>query len=62
MLSNVTKNNGKENPILIAWLEKIQEKYKDIFNVYYLDRDYKFCNYQRKNEGETVEIVMTNYK
>lgn len=62
MLSNVTKNNGKENPILIAWIEKIQEKYKGIFNVYYLDRDYKFCNYQRKNDGETVEIVVTNYK
>lgn len=62
MLSNVTHNNGKENPILIKWLEKVQEKYKGEIHVYYLDRDYKFCNYQRKNAGKTVEIVVTNYK
>lgn len=62
MLSNVTHNNGKENKILIEWLEKVQEKYKGEIHVYYLDRDYKFCNYQRKNAGKTVEIVVTNYK
>ena len=62
MLSNVTHNNGKENKILIEWLEKVQEKYKGEIHVYYLDRDYKFCNFQRKNAGKTVEIVVTNYK
>lgn len=61
MLSNVTHNNGKENDILINWLKKVQEKYKGEIHVYYLDRDYKFCSYQRKNAGKTVEIVVTNY-
>ena len=62
MLSNVTHNNGKENPILIEWIEKIKVKYKGVFHIYYLNRDYSRSSYNRKDEGETVEIAITNYK
>lgn len=62
MLSNVTHNNGKENPILIEWIEKIKVKYKGVFHIYYLNRDYSRSSYNRKDAGETVEIAITNYE
>lgn len=52
-LSNVLENKGLKNEILIAWSKK--------YNVNYLNYTYKNSNYQRKNEGKTVEVLITNY-
>ena len=58
MLSNVIHNNGKPNEILIEWLKKRQYTY----NIYYMKRDYSNSNYQRKNNGPTLEVAVTNYR
>lgn len=57
MLSNVTDNNGKPNDILKKWLKDNQGKYY----VYFMQRDYSSCNYNRKDNGKTVEVAVTNY-
>ena len=57
MMSNVTDNNGEENKILKKWLKNNQGKYY----VYFMQRDYSNSNYNRKNEGKTIEVVVTNY-
>ena len=57
-LSNVLRNKGKENTILINWLSKNQEKYK----VCSLEYDYKNSNYQTKNKDSiTEEVLIINY-
>nr|WP_051599994.1 DNA adenine methylase [Mycoplasma elephantis] len=53
-LSNVFYSNGKNNMNLINWSKK--------YNVYYLDKTYKYSNYQRKNIGKDVEVLITNYE
>lgn len=58
MLSNVLENKGKRNEILYKWLNQNQWKY----NIYYMQRDYKNSNYNSKNTGKTLEIVVTNYR
>lgn len=58
MLSNVITNNGDDNEILIEWLKKRQYTY----NIYYMKRDYSNSNYQRKNNGPTLEVAVTNYR
>ena len=58
MLSNVTHNKKEKNHILLEWIEK----HKDEYQVYYLDRNYTACSYNRKKEGQTVEVLITNYK
>lgn len=57
-LSNVLRNKGKENTILINWLKKNYEKYK----VCNLEYDYKNSNYQTKNKDSiTEEVLIINY-
>ncbi|MCE8162666.1 MAG: Dam family site-specific DNA-(adenine-N6)-methyltransferase [Candidatus Moeniiplasma glomeromycotorum] len=52
-LSNVVESNGRKNNILINWAKK--------YKVNYLDFSYKNSNYQRKNKGRTIEVLVTNY-
>ena len=58
MLSNVLEDKGKRNEILYTWLKENPHKY----NVYYMNRKYTSSTATRKNEGETVEIIVTNEK
>lgn len=53
LLSNVLENNGKWNKILDDWSQK--------YNVLEVSASYESCNYQRKNEGKTREILVRNY-
>lgn len=53
LLSNVFENNGKKNVILKEWSNK--------YNVVYLNKDYKTANYRRRNNGETVEVLIKNF-
>ena len=57
-LSNVLRSKGKENSILIEWLEKNAEKYKAIR----LNYSYSNSNYQTKDKSSvTEEVLITNY-
>ena len=57
-LSNVLRSKGKENGILIEWLEKNTEKYKAI----QLNYSYSNSNYQTKDKSSvTEEVLITNY-
>lgn len=53
LLSNVVENNGETNHILEEWSHK--------YNVIPVPSDFSNCNYQRKNKGKTVEILVRNY-
>ena len=53
LLSNVIENNGKWNKILDEWSKKYQ--------VIEVSASYESCNYQRKNEGKTKEVLVRNY-
>lgn len=47
-------NNLKyDNPILNKW--------KDKYKVYYLERNYNNCNYQKKDRSKDCEVLITNY-
>ena len=47
-------NNLKyENPLLDKW--------KDKYNVYYLNGDYSNCNYHKIDRSKDVEVLITNY-
>ena len=47
-------NNLKyENPLLNKW--------KDKYNVHYLNIDYGNCNYQKKDKENDIEVLITNY-
>jgi len=52
-LSNVTESNGRKNDILINWAKN--------YKVNVLDFSYNSSNYQRKNKGKTIEVLVTNY-
>ena len=54
LLSNVIKNNGKWNKILEEWSKKYE-----VINV---SASYQNCNYQRKNAGDTQEVLVRNYQ
>ena len=54
LLSNVIQNNGQWNRILEEWVQKY-----DIIDV---SASYNNCNYQRKNAGETKEVLVRNYR
>ena len=58
MLSNVLEKNGRLNDILYDWLKRNQNRYK----IYFMKRDYKQSNYNRKNNGETLEVIVYNKK
>lgn len=53
LLSNVLENNGKVNTILKEWSKK--------YNVIDVETSYSNCNYQRKNNGDTIEVLVKNY-
>ena len=57
LLSNVIENNGSTNLILKEWSRRNRFRY----NVTDISSDYSKCNYQRKNKGKTVEIIVRNY-
>lgn len=48
-------NNLKDNPFLEEWVESRK------YNLYYLDRDYSNCSYNKKNREEDCEVLITNY-
>lgn len=50
VMSNAFKNNGVTNKSLMVWAKQ--------FNYEILPIDYKGSNYQRKNRGETVEVLI----
>ena len=57
-LSNVLKSDGKQNNILITWLEKNKDRYKAI----HLDYNYSNSNYQKKNKTDSAdEVLIINY-
>lgn len=53
LLSNVIENNGHVNDILLTWMNK--------YNIIDIELSYRGCNYQRKNNGRTKEIMVRNY-
>ena len=57
-LSNVLRSKGKQNDILIAWIEKNKDKY----NAIHLNYSYSNSNYQTKDKtSETEEVLIINY-
>ncbi len=57
-LSNVLSSKGKENKILIDWVNKNIGKYR----VIYLDYTYSNSNYQTKDRtSKTEEVLIVNY-
>lgn len=57
-LSNVLRSKGKENTILISWLEQNSEEYK----INYLNYSYSNSNYQTKDKSSpSEEVLITNY-
>lgn len=57
-LSNVFRSKGKENSILINWVNKNSTKYR-VINLNY---DYNNSNYQTKNKDSvTEEVLIINY-
>lgn len=57
-LSNVLRSKGKENSILIDWIQRNSDKYK-VINLNY---SYNNSNYQTKNKHEiTEEVLIINY-
>ncbi|MDE6707664.1 MAG: DNA adenine methylase [Oscillospiraceae bacterium] len=57
-LSNVLESKGKENTILIEWLEKNISRY----NIHHLNYNYSNSSYHTKNRTDSsVEVLITNY-
>lgn len=57
-LSNVLRSKGKENTVLIAWLEKNKHRYK----TNYLNYSYSNSNYQTKDKSSvSEEVLIVNY-
>ncbi len=57
-LSNVLRSKGKENKILLEWLDKNKDKYKAI----YLNYSYSNSNYQTKDKtSNSEEVLVINY-
>ena len=42
-----------DNPILDKW--------KDKYNVHYLNGHYSNCNYQKKDKSKDIEVLISNY-
>lgn len=58
-LSNVLRSKGKENKILIGWLEKNADQYRAIE----LDYSYSNSNYQTKDRtSSSEEVLIINYE
>lgn len=57
-LSNVLSSEGKENKLLIDWLEKNKSRY----NTIHLNYNYSNSNYQKKDRKTgSDEVLITNY-
>ncbi len=57
-LSNVLRSKGRENTILIEWLDKNKDKYR----VVNLNYSYSNSNYQTKDKtSNSEEVLITNY-
>lgn len=57
-LSNVLRSKGKENTILISWLDKNADRYRAIP----LDYSYSNSNYHTKNKSSgSEEVLIVNY-
>lgn len=57
-LSNVLRSKGKENRILLDWLQTNKEKY----TVHHLNYDYSNSNYHTKDRtSNSEEVLITNY-
>ena len=56
-LSNVTQSNGKENRLLIDWIDRNRLRYR----VIEISRNYSNANYQRKDSGVSREVLVVNY-
>lgn len=55
ILSNVLQSNGKNNDILIKWIDRKS------YSVKHLSRQYRNANYRRKNKSEADEIIVYNF-
>lgn len=53
MMTNFTDCQGKENTLLKNWMLK--------YKVIDVNIDYNNCNHQRKNNGNTKEVMVVNY-
>jgi site-specific DNA-adenine methylase len=53
-LSNIIESKGNININLKSWIEKNK------YTIHELDFNYKNSNYQRKNKGKDVEVLITN--
>lgn len=57
-LSNVLRSKGKENKILIEWLEKNRDRY----NTFHLNYNYSNSSYQTKDKTSSAEeVLIVNY-
>lgn len=57
-LSNVSHSKGKENKILLDWVNENMDRYR----VIYLDYNYANSNYQIKDkQSKTEEVLIVNY-
>ena len=54
LLSNVLENNGQKNELLEEWAKK--------YFIVEVSSDFTNCNYQRKNNGCTKEVLIRNYE
>lgn len=52
-MSNVIRHKGRENTILEKWASK--------YKINFIEFNYNNSNYQKKNVGDTVETLITNY-
>lgn len=52
-LSNVLESKGLRNEILIEWSQK--------YTTWVLDKSYKHCNHQKKDDGIVTEVLITNF-
>ena len=52
-LSNMLESKGNKNEYLISWSKK--------YNVHNLSMNYNGSNYQRKDKGKDIEVLITNY-
>ena len=55
-----------EHPIIVGHecagiIREVGAKWKDKYKVYYLERNYNNCNYQKKNRSKDCEVLITNY-
>lgn len=37
------------------------DKWKNKYNIHYLNGNYSYCNYQKKDKSQDVEVLITNY-